>query len=583
MTTLTPTIPSDADSQLLSRCLEGDRTAFRTLVERYQSLLCSIAYAIVGDLKRSEDVAQEAFVAAWRQLRTLHDLSRFRPWLCSIARNLAHHTIRRDRPTASLDAAGNQPSPQPTPDQEAISKEEQSLVWSALESLDETYREPLVLYYREDHSVAAVADALGISENAVKQRLSRGRDMLRQNVADRIESALRRSRPGPAFTAAVLAALPALIGGSLATTAKAASIGSAAAKTAAPLAKAAASVGAGSALLGMLGGVAGGALGYWGSYQSARYQRQRDILRRYATGMVTIMAIFVAPFIAMSFGWHPFQGNPAGYFVAWMVWMFAFFIGLGLFCWRLGRASRQVIAQELASNAAPLPENRLRRWLAGWEGRHYRSRLTFLGLPLVHINFGNPDRLDGVSVDRPLARSKVARGWIAIGERAYGGMIAFGNIAVAPIAVGAITIGGICFGGMALGVVALGGLSAGVFPLGGLALGFAAAGGLAIGYWALGGGAIAWQAARGGFAAAFHYADAGKSVAAYAAHANDAIARAFINDIPFFGLAERVVLAMARPAIIGAIVGFSVLFPVLFWIVGYRRRSDNSESPPDAI
>jgi RNA polymerase sigma factor (sigma-70 family) len=583
MTTLTPTIPSDTDSQLLSRCLEGDRAAFRPLVERYQSLLCSIAYAIVGDLKRSEDVAQEAFIAAWRQLRTLQDQSRFRPWLCSIARNLAHHAIRRDRPTASLDAAGNQPSPQPTPVQEVISKEEQTLVWSALESLHETYREPLVLYYREDHSVASVAEALGLSENAVKQRLSRGREMLRQNVADRIESALRRSRPGPAFTVAVLAALPAVIGTSLTTTAKAATIGSAAAKTAAPLAKAAASIGFGSALLGMLGGVAGGALGYWGSYQAAHYQRQREVLKRYSVWMVALLTVFTAPFLAMGFGWHPFPHNPPAYFVAWMAWMFSFFVAIGLICWRMGRASRRAVAEDMAHGVTPLPENRVRRWLSRWEGRQYRSRITFLGLPLIHVNFGDPSCLGGVSPNQPAPRAKVARGWIAFGERAYGGLFAFGNIAVAPIALGSLTAGGICFGGLAVGLLPIGGLAAGLFPFGGAAIGFAAAGGLAIGFWAMGGGAVAWQAARGGFAAAVRYADAGKSTAAYAAHANDAIAKAAIDKIPFFSIGERVVRAMAHPWFIWPLIAFSLLIPIVFWTVGYRRRSDNSESPADAI
>src|SRR5262249_30010564 len=127
-------------------------------------------------------------------------------------------------------------------------------VWSALEGLDETYREPLVLFYREGQSVAAVADALGISGDAAKQRLARGREQVREKVAQRIEAALRRSRPGTAFTMAVLAALPAVIAGS----AKAATAGGAAA-----VAKAAVATGASGALIGIAGGLAGAGLGAW--------------------------------------------------------------------------------------------------------------------------------------------------------------------------------------------------------------------------------------------------------------------------------------------------------------------------------
>ena len=98
----------------------------------------------------------------------------------------------------------------PSPVGEAISREEQALLGRCLEQMPESYREPLVLFYRDGQSVAAVAVALELSEDAVKQRLSRGRQMLREQMAGFVESALRRSGPGEAFTLAVLAALPLL-------------------------------------------------------------------------------------------------------------------------------------------------------------------------------------------------------------------------------------------------------------------------------------------------------------------------------------------------------------------------------------
>ena len=103
-------------------------------------------------------------------------------------------------------------SRQPRPDEEAVSREEQSLVWQALERIPETYREPLILFYREDQSVAEVAGGLVLSEDAVKQRLSRGRAMLREQVADLVEAGLRRSRPGRRFTLTVMAGLAAHAG-----------------------------------------------------------------------------------------------------------------------------------------------------------------------------------------------------------------------------------------------------------------------------------------------------------------------------------------------------------------------------------
>ncbi len=95
-----------------------------------------------------------------------------------------------------------------------MSLEEETLVWQALERIPESYREPLILFYREDRSVAEVAGALELSEDAVKQRLSRGRGMLREQVAELVEGGLRRSRPGRKFTVAVMAGLAAQSAGS---------------------------------------------------------------------------------------------------------------------------------------------------------------------------------------------------------------------------------------------------------------------------------------------------------------------------------------------------------------------------------
>ena len=91
-----------------------------------------------------------------------------------------------------------------------MADDESAIVWEALSQLPENYREPLVLFHREDQSVHDIADALELSENAVKQRLSRGRTLLKDKVHALVEGVLVRTRPGPAFTIVVLAALPAM-------------------------------------------------------------------------------------------------------------------------------------------------------------------------------------------------------------------------------------------------------------------------------------------------------------------------------------------------------------------------------------
>ena len=75
-------------------------------------------------------------------------------------------------------------------------------MWNTLEAIPETYREALVLYYREDHSIAEVAAALDIQPDAAKQRLARGREMLRETLAATVEGVLKKSKPGRALNAA---------------------------------------------------------------------------------------------------------------------------------------------------------------------------------------------------------------------------------------------------------------------------------------------------------------------------------------------------------------------------------------------
>jgi RNA polymerase sigma factor (sigma-70 family) len=232
---MNPRDVSDAD--LVEQSRAGVTAAFGRLVERHQSLVCSVALGACGDLHRSEDIAQEAFVGAWRQLGELKEPGSFRSWVCGIARNIVNSSIRRDdrTPTALAgEASGEEVQVEAaTPADHAIDSEERAILLRQLQDLPPLYREPMVLFYRQNESVASVAEVLGISEDAVKQRLSRGRVMLAERVERSLGAVLRRSAPGGAFTLAVMgvvASIPApaaaaTAGGSLAKAAAGTSAG----------------------------------------------------------------------------------------------------------------------------------------------------------------------------------------------------------------------------------------------------------------------------------------------------------------------------------------------------------------------
>jgi RNA polymerase sigma factor (sigma-70 family) len=533
---------AESDSNLWQLVCRGSAPAFEVLVRRYQSLVCSVAYSACGNLALSEDVAQETFWTAWRQRTSLEQPERLRAWLCGIARNLAHDARRKaSRPISSAgtpDVLTELADDEPGPEEAAVSREEESLVWQALEDIPETYREPLILFYREDHSVAEVAGALALSEDAVKQRLSRGRAMLREQVTELVEGCLRRSRPGRAFSVAVMAGLAAQAAG--AKTALAAAVGGAGAWKAA-----AGAVGAGAtfgALLGSLGGLLGQGLGFWLPAQAAPTRNERDTILRAGRRMTLVSVAFM---VAL-FGLIKLFGGTPHYLFAWGGWMLAYWAYIAVACIGLSREVQRIRAEK-DPNDLPNDSALRARWAAKAAqqvDRVYRSEATLLGLPLIDIEISAPKlpgKDNGSDWSEPNGDRRIARGWIAIGDDARGVLLAIGSTARGFIALGGRAIGVVSFGGLALGLVAFGGLGLGILGIGGLGAGVYALGGGAVGWRAAGGLAVGWDVACGGGAVARNLAIGGMAIArdhavggeARARHANDPVARSALRNHPF--------------------------------------------------
>jgi len=207
------TVEDISDADLVSRTLTGDRNAFNLIVSRYQILICSLAYSRVGHLGQSEDVAQETFITAWKHLRLLREPEKLRAWLCGIVRNRSRKLLEREgrqplHEAETLETAADSPAGEPLPSDQTIGREEAAILWRSLERIPALYRDPLILYYREHQSIEHVAAALDLSEDAARQRLSRGRKLLQEEVQAFVENALRRTAPKREFSSAVLAALP---------------------------------------------------------------------------------------------------------------------------------------------------------------------------------------------------------------------------------------------------------------------------------------------------------------------------------------------------------------------------------------
>lgn len=174
-----------SDGALVARVLAGERQAFGLLVERHQDRMVRyVRHMGFGD-GDAPDLVQDAFVRAFRHLRRCGDPDRFAGWLFRIVVNVCRTAgaRRSRRPMAPLDdVKSTLQSDQPTPEERAEMASTRELVRAALDAVPDDQREALVLMYLEGYSVSEIEELTGASASAVKMRLKRGRDALREQL-----------------------------------------------------------------------------------------------------------------------------------------------------------------------------------------------------------------------------------------------------------------------------------------------------------------------------------------------------------------------------------------------------------------
>jgi len=516
--------PNDAD--LVTESLSGNRDAFGQIVSRYQSLVCSLAYSATGNLSQSEDLAQDIFVTAWKQLRDLREREKLRSWLCGIARNLINNSLRKQQREPShraepLEEISAGHSPEPLPVEKTISKEEAELLWRSLEKIPELYREPLILFYREHQSIETVAANLELTEDAVKQRLSRGRKLLQEQFLAFVEGALAQTSPGRQFTLNVLAALPAITFSTKAAALGAMAKGGAAAKSAGML-------GLFSAILSPVLVVFGNYASYRMSLDEAETDHERHHIKKiFGSGL--LITIAVSAVLALPMLWLFQDATRAD------IWTLLFsqsiviyFLTMAVLVFTTLNGRRRylagILAQQYAGNYPP-------------PAYEYRSRWSLFGLPLIHVRLG--DRFDVV-------RGPV-KAWIAIGSsHSIGVLFASGGLAIAPVSFGGIAIGLVSFGAFSLGILSIGAIGLGVWVYGGLSFGWEVCCGIG----------AAWHAALGGLVVTHDFALGGL---AHAVQANNDAAQQFFDQNLFFRT--------------GRLISQHNLITMLLWIIPVSLQS----------
>lgn len=196
--------PNRSEAEIIAAILAGETQLYHELIRPYERTVYMMALSYMKSEADAEEVAQEAFIKAFRNLSTFRGDAKFSTWLISIALNEARNRLRRQSlvQMRSLDEPADQDgavSPALLRDwreipSETIEREEvRTLIRKAVDSLPEIYRQVFLLRDVEELNIEETAQALSISISNVKVRLHRARMMLQKELAPQLKSVVRSS------------------------------------------------------------------------------------------------------------------------------------------------------------------------------------------------------------------------------------------------------------------------------------------------------------------------------------------------------------------------------------------------------
>ena len=184
---LTTDFAKMTDYDLVLACINGDKAAFNELLQRYKNLVYSVALRMVNDKEEANDLAQEIFIKIYRNLEKYHPEYRFSTWTIKIATN---HVIdfrrKRRQDTVSIDEVGDTLAVghADSPEAAYIAKEQRQMLHDMIDDLPDMYKVPIVLYHQQGLSYTEISEITGESLSKVKNRIFRGRKMLKESLME---------------------------------------------------------------------------------------------------------------------------------------------------------------------------------------------------------------------------------------------------------------------------------------------------------------------------------------------------------------------------------------------------------------
>ena len=186
----------ETENEIIQRVLNGDRDAYAPLVDEYKGPIFNLAYRMTGNYQNAEDLAQETFVRAYKALRRFNRKKRFFPWLYTITLNLIrnHLVKKRVAPYGTYiepDCVIPQDDKQ-DPEQNAVRQQEIEKLNFCLQKIPLDLKEAVILRFYQGLSFKDIAEISGISLSAVKMRVYRALDKLRESMKEQTGEQDRR-------------------------------------------------------------------------------------------------------------------------------------------------------------------------------------------------------------------------------------------------------------------------------------------------------------------------------------------------------------------------------------------------------
>jgi RNA polymerase sigma-70 factor (ECF subfamily) len=180
--TIWPVVEPREEDSLVSAARAGDRAAFGRLYDRYARMVHGILLARVPP-REVDDLVQEVFLLALRQLHALRDISRFGAWMGTITRNRANDYFRKSIPDESVTEPVDE-NHAASPSNDRAAEQQAAIILTVVRALPEPYREPLILRLVEGMTGPEIAARTGLTHGSVRVNLCRGMQLLREKLAE---------------------------------------------------------------------------------------------------------------------------------------------------------------------------------------------------------------------------------------------------------------------------------------------------------------------------------------------------------------------------------------------------------------